>query len=145
MAHQSFAWPRAMRTIQSSGIAFLAMAPAVPADLCLTCDMTSAKAPRGIAFRIARALILVILLLVLLPYLLVLLYRIFDPVSTVMLWRWIKGARVERTVVPLTQIAPVLPRTIIASEDARFCSHRGIDWREMRAALDEADDLSEVR
>ena len=41
-----------------------------------------------------------------------------------------------------SQIAPVLPRTVIASEDARFCRHRGIDWAELRDAIEEADDLS---
>jgi len=81
----------------------------------------------------------------LLPYLLVPLYRVIEPVSTLMVARWASGKRVERTVVPLSQIAPALPRTVIASEDGRFCRHRGIDWGELRAAIEEADDLSEAR
>jgi monofunctional biosynthetic peptidoglycan transglycosylase len=48
-------------------------------------------------------------------------------------------------VVPLSQIAPVLPRTVIASEDGQFCRHRGIDWAELRTAIEEADELSEAR
>jgi monofunctional biosynthetic peptidoglycan transglycosylase len=82
---------------------------------------------------------------VLLPYLLVPLYRVIDPVSTLMLARWLSGKRVERTAVPLSQIAPVLPRTVIASEDGGFCRHRGIDWAELRTAIEEADELSEAR
>jgi monofunctional biosynthetic peptidoglycan transglycosylase len=82
---------------------------------------------------------------VLLPYLLIPLYRVVDPVSTLMLARWVTGQRVERTVVPLSQIAPVLPRTVIASEDGQFCRHRGIDWAELRTAIEEADELSEAR
>jgi monofunctional biosynthetic peptidoglycan transglycosylase len=39
----------------------------------------------------------------------------------------------------------VLPRTVIASEDARFCSHHGVDLAELREALEDADDLSEMR
>ena len=39
----------------------------------------------------------------------------------------------------------MLPRTVIASEDARFCSHRGIDWTELQAAIEEADDITEAR
>jgi monofunctional biosynthetic peptidoglycan transglycosylase len=105
----------------------------------------SAKARRGLAFRIARALVLLIAALLLLPYLLVPLYRVFDPVSTPMLWRWIKGARVERTFVPIDRIAPVVAKSVIASEDAKFCRHRGIDWGELRAAIDDADELSEAR
>ena len=112
--------------------------------------MTSAnpartKAPRSLAFRIARALVLFVIALLLLPYLLTLLYRVFDPVSTPMLWRWLRGARVERTFVPMERIAPVMAKTVIASEDAKFCRHRGIDWGELRAAIDEADELGEAR
>jgi monofunctional glycosyltransferase len=73
------------------------------------------------------------------------LYRVVDPVSTLMVWRWMTGARVERTVVPIGRIAPVLPATVIASEDGRFCTHRGVDWREIRDAIKDADDLSEAR
>jgi monofunctional glycosyltransferase len=84
-------------------------------------------------------------LVLLLPYLIVPLYRVVDPVSTLMLWRWATGARVVRSKVPLERIAPVLPATVVVSEDARFCSHRGVDWVEIREALEEADDLSEAR
>jgi monofunctional biosynthetic peptidoglycan transglycosylase len=47
--------------------------------------------------------------------------------------------------MPLERIAPVLPRTVIAYEDARFCSHFGVDLAELREAIEDADDLSEVR
>jgi monofunctional biosynthetic peptidoglycan transglycosylase len=90
---------------------------------------------------LAVALVVVLLL----PYLLVPLYRVVDPVSTLMLWRWMTGQRVARTVVPLSRIAPDLPATVIAAEDGRFCSHRGVDWQEIREAIEEADDLDEVR
>jgi len=83
--------------------------------------------------------------LLLLPYLLTPLYRVIDPVSTLMLARWTLGKRVERTFVPLERIAPVLPRSVVASEDGRFCSHRGVDWVELQAALDDAEDITEAR
>jgi monofunctional biosynthetic peptidoglycan transglycosylase len=41
-------------------------------------------------------------------------------------------------------MAPALPVTVIASEDGRFCSHRGIDWREISERLEDAD-ISEAR
>jgi monofunctional biosynthetic peptidoglycan transglycosylase len=47
--------------------------------------------------------------------------------------------------LPLTAIAPALPRTVIASEDGRFCLHHGIDLGELRAAIEDADDLSDMR
>ena len=96
-------------------------------------------------WRLVRIVAIALALVLLLPYLLVPLYRVVDPVSTLMVWRWATGARVVRSKVPLERIAPVLPTTVVASEDARFCSHRGVDWEEIREALEEADDLSEAR
>jgi monofunctional biosynthetic peptidoglycan transglycosylase len=107
--------------------------------------MTSVHSARGTAVRIARVLIVFVVSVLLLPYLIAPLYRFIDPVSTLMLWRWASGARVERAFVPLERIAPALTLAVIASEDARFCSHAGIDWHELQAAIEDADDLSEVR
>jgi monofunctional glycosyltransferase len=107
--------------------------------------MTSSGSPRSAAGRVIRGLIVGLLLLLLLPYLLAPLYRVIDPVSTLMMARWLMGKRVERSFVPLARIAPVLPRTVIASEDARFCSHYGIDWAGLRDAIEDADDVSEIR
>ena len=101
--------------------------------------------PRRWLSHLAWALALAILVVVLLPYLLVPLYRTLNPVSTLMLWRWATGARVERSFVPIERMAPALPMTVIASEDGRFCSHRGIDWRELRERLDDVDDISAAR
>ena len=112
--------------------------------------MTSAspavpRARRSIAATILRVVAVVVLAVLLLPYGLTLLYRVVDPVSTPMLWRRIRGAPVTRTWVPMEQIAPVLPLTVIGSEDARFCAHSGIDWRGLQDAMDEAEDISDVR
>ena len=84
-------------------------------------------------------------MVLLLPYLLTPLYRFVDPVSTLMLWRRATFARVERTWVPLAAISPALPRTVMVAEDARFCTHRGVDFGELRNAIEDADDLSEMR
>src|SRR5947207_11609092 len=82
--------------------------------------------------RVVWSVFALILLLLLLPYLLVPLYRVVNPVSTLMLWRWSHGVRVERTFVPIGRMAPALPITVIAAEDGRYCRHRGIDWDELR-------------
>jgi monofunctional glycosyltransferase len=105
---------------------------------------TASSAPRR-AFRLMRWIVIFGLVLVLLPYVLAPLYRFATPVSTLMLWRWITGARVERTYVPLERIARALPVSVIAAEDARFCNHRGIDWGGLREAFEEAESLSEAR
>jgi monofunctional biosynthetic peptidoglycan transglycosylase len=87
----------------------------------------------------------VLLGLLLLPYVLAPLYRVFDPVPAVVVWRWLGGGPVEWTFVPLERIAPAMPRAVIAAEDAKFCSHWGIDWGELKAAIEDADELSEAR
>ena len=106
--------------------------------------MTAGKS-RSVAFRIIRGVAVAILVVLLLPYLITPFYLAVNPVSTLMLWRWAKGAPVVRTWVPLRTIAPALPLAVIVAEDARFCSHHGIDFGELRAAIEDADDLSEMR
>jgi monofunctional glycosyltransferase len=91
------------------------------------------------------ALLIVLLLILLLPYLVVPIYRVVNPVSTLMLWRWAHGVRVERSFVPIDRMAPALPMTVIASEDGRFCSHHGVDWQEIRDRIDDVDDISAAR
>jgi monofunctional biosynthetic peptidoglycan transglycosylase len=95
--------------------------------------------------RLAWLVLIVVLVILLLPYLLVPLYRVVNPVSTLMLWRWAHGQRVERTFVPIDRMAPALPMTVIASEDGRFCSHHGVDWKEIQERIDDIDDISAAR
>jgi len=105
----------------------------------------ASRSPRSTALRVFSGFIYAILLALLLPYAIAPLYRLLDPVSTLMLWRRATGQHVERVWLPLAAIAPLLPRTVIASEDARFCAHHGIDLGELRAAFEDADDLSDMR
>ena len=91
------------------------------------------------------------------PYLLTPLYTFGQPVSTLMLWRWVTARSSRRlddcvvtasgssAFVPLENISPALVRTVIAAEDGRFCVHHGVDLQEIKNALDEADDLEDVR
>jgi monofunctional glycosyltransferase len=92
------------------------------------------------------AAVVVLLGLLVLPYAIVLFYRVGEPVSTLMLWRWATGQRVERSFVPLGRIASALPLTVIVSEDGSFCRNRGVDLGAMREALRQADeDFDEAR
>src|SRR3954453_13886072 len=95
--------------------------------------------------RLLRAAIVVAGVFVLLPYVLVPFYRFVNPVSTLMTWRWATGQRVERTFLPLQQIAPALPVAVITAEDGRYCSHHGIDFQELRGIMQDADDLEDLR
>ena len=119
-------------------------APVLNSRLRMSSAVTASSTPRR-AFRLVRWMLVLGLMLVLLPYVLAPLYRFAPPVSTLMLWRWMTGARVERIYVPLAQMARALPLSVIAAEDARFCSHRGIDWGGLREAVEEAESLSEAR
>jgi monofunctional biosynthetic peptidoglycan transglycosylase len=95
-----------------------------------------------------RACLVVLLVIIALPYLIAPFYRFVDPVSTLMVWRWATGARVERTWTPIDRIAPSLPHAVIVAEDAHFCRHHGIDFGELRQVIrgiDEVGDLAEVR
>ena len=71
--------------------------------------MTSAATPRKTAFRVIRWVVVAVVALILLPYFVAPLYRVINPVSTLMVGRSILGKRVARTWVPLAQVAPVLP------------------------------------
>lgn len=92
-----------------------------------------------------RIAFLAVFAIVLLPYLIAPLYSFGKPVSTVMLWRMLTGQRVERDYVPLSRISPSLTLAVIVAEDGRFCRHHGIDFAEIRDALKEADDWSDMR
>jgi monofunctional glycosyltransferase len=92
-----------------------------------------------------RAALIGILAILLLPYVLTPVYAVVDPISTMMLWRRLTGARVERHYVPITRISPAVPLAVVIAEDGRFCSHHGVDMAEIREAITEADDIDEMR
>jgi monofunctional biosynthetic peptidoglycan transglycosylase len=99
-----------------------------------------AQRSRSVAVRLFRTVLAVLLVLLLLPYLLVPLYRVGHPVSTLMLGRWFTGQNVTRTWLDFAEIAPGLPLTVIVAEDAKFCRHRGIDWDALQEAIDDLQD-----
>ncbi len=90
--------------------------------------------------RIARNLLLIVLAALLLPYVLAPLYRTGHPVSTLMAWRYLTGAPMSRQWVDFGAISPFLPRSVVAAEDAKFCSHHGVDWDALRDVIDDAEE-----
>jgi monofunctional biosynthetic peptidoglycan transglycosylase len=95
--------------------------------------------------RVAVGGAIVIAVLIVIPYVIAPLYRVIDPVSTLMVWRWATGARVERVWLPLDRISPALPLAVIVAEDGTFCHNRGIDLGAMREALEQYDDTGRER
>ena len=96
--------------------------------------------PEASDLRIVRFSLLILLIALLLPYLVTPFYRTGHPVSTLMAWRWLKGAPVSRQWIGFKAIAPSLPRSVVGSEDAKFCRHHGVDWGALRTVIDDAED-----
>ena len=90
--------------------------------------------------RAVRIIVVLCLLVLAMPYVLTLAYSTGHPVSTLMIGRWFTGQPVMREWRDLTEIAPALARAVIAAEDARFCSHRGIDWGSLQEAIEDAQE-----
>jgi monofunctional biosynthetic peptidoglycan transglycosylase len=97
----------------------------------------AATTPLRRLFRVVAILIVVVLGL---PYAVAPFYRVINPVSMPMLWRWATGAPVERSFVPISQISPALPIAVIGAEDGSFCANRGIDLGAIREAIEQSDD-----
>ncbi|MDR3499328.1 MAG: monofunctional biosynthetic peptidoglycan transglycosylase [Parvibaculum sp.] len=71
------------------------------------------------------------------PALLILLYRVVPPPATpLMLIRAVEGRGIDKQWVPLDEISPYLQRAVIASEDAKFCTHHGFDWDAVDNAIE---------
>ena len=87
-----------------------------------------------------RTLLLIALVGLLLPYLVTPFYRLGHPVSTLMVWRQLTGAPMSRPWIDFGAMSPSLPRSVVAAEDAKFCSHHGIDWDALREVVDDAED-----
>lgn len=100
---------------------------------------------RGLLGRLLRVAILLVLFLVVLPYVLVPIYRVGEPTSTLILWRTVTGRPAERHWLALGRISPSLPRAVIAAEDAKFCFHRGIDWDSVREVVEDLQDGDAAR
>jgi monofunctional biosynthetic peptidoglycan transglycosylase len=95
--------------------------------------------------RVWRWLCIFLLLILIVPFPVILAFRVFEPPTTmVMLLRTVQrvldGERPfysRRRPVPLTHISPYLRRAVLAAEDARFYSHFGFDFHEIARALDD--------
>lgn len=93
-----------------------------------------------------RAVLLAVLVLVVLPGVLIALYRFVPPpVTPLMLIRWSEGQGIGKDWAPLSQISPYLPAAVIAAEDNKFCRHYGFDLGAIREQVDNYLDGEPVR
>ena len=89
---------------------------------------------------IKRFLVLVAIILVATPLVLTALYKVVPPVSTLMIYTRIADGPIERQWVPFDDISRSLVASVVMSEDGRYCSHHGVDWRELDIAIANLDE-----
>ena len=56
------------------------------------------------------------------------------PITPLMVIRLVEGEGISKDWTSYEDISPNLVRAVIASEDARFCSHHGFDWQAIEKA-----------
>lgn len=95
------------------------------------------RANRSWWFRLSKALLLAIICYYVA---IVAAYRFINPpASNWMLIDAISGHSIRQDWVPINEISPQVVRAVVASEDARFCEHWGVDWGEVYTAIRRAD------
>ena len=87
--------------------------------------------------RILRTLLAIGLWFLVVSVLWVVLLGFVDPpVTRIMVLQAKEQGRLERTIVPLSSMARVLPLAVIASEDQRFMLHNGFSWDAIQRAVE---------
>jgi monofunctional biosynthetic peptidoglycan transglycosylase len=94
-------------------------------------------APRNPRSTARRWLLNLLLAFFVAPALILLCYRVLPPpITPLMVIRLFDGYGIEKDWVPLSEISPHLQRSVIASEDAKFCEHHGFDWNAVGNAVE---------
>ena len=91
-----------------------------------------------------RRLLKLIGVVVVLPFLLTFVYAVVPPpASNLMVLRLFTGVGIDKQWVSLNDVSPYVAEAVITSEDARFCSHNGVDWVEMQGVVEDVFDDDE--
>lgn len=68
---------------------------------------------------------------------LIFLFSVVNPPITHTMWSEQRRlGEIDRAWVPIEEIAPVMARSVVAAEDARFCQHWGFDVEAIRDAIE---------
>ncbi len=86
-------------------------------------------------FRLAKIFLAVVAAVIVLPALMVLLYRVVAPPATPLML--LRGGKISYDWVPLPRMAPALARSVLTAEDESFCTHHGFDQAAIQKALDQ--------
>jgi monofunctional biosynthetic peptidoglycan transglycosylase len=92
---------------------------------------------RGLFGRIVRAIVMLgVVFLLIGPIVVTAIYRFAPPpITFLMVERVVQGQGLDRRWKPMNKMSPALVRAVIASEDARFCSHHGFDFNAIDKAM----------
>lgn len=97
---------------------------------------SSKPVKRRFRHRLRRWAILALVFALLAPAGVLLLYRVVPPPATpLMVIRYGQGEAIEKQWRALDEIAPALPRSVIAAEDNHFCRHMGFDRAALKAQI----------
>ncbi|KMK66407.1 monofunctional biosynthetic peptidoglycan transglycosylase [Puniceibacterium sp. IMCC21224] len=99
----------------------------------------AALAPRFQPLRwLMRWLWRVVFVAAALVLLMALLYKVVNPPTTLYMLSEGRrlGADVDQKWVPADRVAPVMLRSVVAAEDANFCTHWGFDMNAIRDAIE---------
>ena len=89
-----------------------------------------------VKLRKTRPWLIAVLVLALLPLGGVLIHTVVPPVTTLLMVRQaVQGEGLDYRWRSLNRISPRLVEAVVASEDARFCSHRGFDFDAIEKAM----------
>ena len=92
-------------------------------------------------FKVLRIAAIAIGAYVVLPYILIPIYRFVDPpFSALMVRQTLRGADIRQEWVDFEDISPHLVRAVVLAEDASFCRHYGVDWGAVSEAIEAAED-----
>ncbi|MCB1498268.1 MAG: transglycosylase domain-containing protein [Bauldia sp.] len=89
--------------------------------------------------RITRWVLMAIAVLALIPGVLVPIYTVLRPISTLMIATRIVDGPIRRDWARFDDIAKVAVISVMVSEDSRFCDHHGVDWGALNEVLDDPD------
>jgi len=85
---------------------------------------------------VRRLITWLVIAAIVIPPVWVVVYRFAPPPITIlMIERMIEGHGLDHRWVPLSRISPNMVRAVVASEDARFCSHHGFDFNAIDKAI----------
>lgn len=107
-----------------------------PADL----RKGRADRPRRRLVVLLRRLAVILVAIALLPFVLIPVNAVVPAVSTLMLADLVRLEGYDRRWVPIEDIAPNLVRSVVMSEDGRYCEHGGVDWQAISLVLETADE-----